>query len=330
MSRSISADLIKTGSIIGVVFIHGSSLLGTSSDFQTYASAWFRFCVPCFIILWAYFFEKSFAAKNNTERIQYIKKRFIHLLILFFAWSLLYFLLLVDWTTLSVSKMITIHFSGYGWSGQYFFIILFQLLLLYPLLRRCYIHHILRYSILLFCIIAYVYWGYYYDIIPELLKKLGDRPFIFWLPYVFCGIALANNTFIRLPLIYICFVFLIPLEFYFLEQFALSHSAYITPGILVGSVLFCGTILQNSISITSEKVRAVITYMGNNTMIIFLANPVVIFLLQTFLFKNISSTTDISKIILPFISTLLIICICLLIDFFIIRTIDKLTGIKLS
>src|SRR6187431_1122595 len=101
MNRSISADLIKSIAIFGVVFIHGSALFGSTSHFSEILCSLFRFGVPCFIIIFAYFFETSFAKKTNQEQKEYIYSRLKHLFIVFFLWSTLYFLMLVDWKDLT-------------------------------------------------------------------------------------------------------------------------------------------------------------------------------------------------------------------------------------
>ncbi len=81
---------------------------------------------------------------------------------------------------------------GYGWSGQYYSLILFQLLLLYPILRKVYDHKVLRYLVLAFLGVLYLIYVYGFEFVPPLIKKFGRLPFLFWLPYVFAGIALAR------------------------------------------------------------------------------------------------------------------------------------------
>src|SRR6187402_786696 len=135
MNRSIAADLIKSISIFGVVFIHGSTLFGYASYLTEMLRSLFRFCVPCFMIVFAYFYEISYAKKTNQERKAYTYSRLKHLFVVFFLWSTFYFLMLVDWKDLTFQQLITKHFSGYGFAGQYFFIILFQIIVLFPLLR---------------------------------------------------------------------------------------------------------------------------------------------------------------------------------------------------
>jgi surface polysaccharide O-acyltransferase-like enzyme len=325
MDRSISADLIKAFSIFGVVFIHGSFLLCANSDFQQYTSDFFRFCVPCFIIIWAYFFEKSYQKKKSNERKKYILSKFIHLFTIFFIWSSLYFLILVNWNTINLTKLLTTHFSGCGWAGQYFFIILFQLLLLFPLIRKLYIYKYIYYPLIIIIVFIYIYYGFFYNTIPDFIKKLGGRPFVFWIPYVFIGISIANQKIKKIRIINAFILLLIPLESFILNYFEYDHDAYITPGVLVASILFTVAILLNPIKIKSEQIGNIITLIGKNTMTIFVANPLIIMILSSIIPKNIFPNLIIWQIFLPFLSSFIILCICMFISVLINKT--KMNGI---
>lgn len=325
MTRSISVDLLKSLSIFGVVFIHGSFLFGTNSTFQIYTSNLFRFCVPCFIIIWAYLFEKSYQKKTYIERKKYILTKFFHLFTIFFIWSFCYFLYLVDWNTLTLTKIVTSHFSGYGWAGQYFFIILFQLLLLFPILRKLPQFKYIYYLFIILLVLIYIYYGYFYDTLPSVVKKMGDRPFIFWIPYVYIGIALTNNKIKKIRLSNTFFVFLIPLESYFLNLYGLDYDAYITPIILTSSIIFSIALIQNPIKIKSERIGNFVSFIGKNTLTIFVSNPMMILILDSIIPKYILTNIFLVQIILPFLSSLLIICFCLILSILINKS--KLNGV---
>jgi surface polysaccharide O-acyltransferase-like enzyme len=311
-NRLLSADLLKTISIIGVVFIHGASVFGCASKFSTIIGNSFRFAVPCFIIIWAYFFEKSFVHKNKDQRYSYIKKRFTHLFIVYLCWSLVYFLILADWANLTVTKVITTHFWGFGWAGQYFFIVLFQLTLLYPLLRFCYEKKSLRYGIILLTVILFVIYGYHLSIVPDIIKKLGNNPFWFWIVYVFAGIALARNT-VKVPKILLLLVFAIPIEFYTLDVFHLKHSEYIIPSVLLVSIVLCAVALSSSIKV-NNKLIPFIDILGRNTMTIFVSNSLIIIILNKLFPDCWIDCSIFAKILFPFVSTLVIVSICLIVS----------------
>ena len=325
MNRSISADLIKVLAIFGVVFIHGSGLFGSNSGFQLYTSNFFRFCVPCFIIIWAYLFEKSYQKKVYNERAKYISSKFIHLFIVFFIWSCLYFLNLVNWDTITLIKVVTTHFSGYGWAGQYFFIILFQLLLLFPLIRILQHYKLIYVPLIVLLILVYIYYGYFYNTIPDSVKKLGDRPFVFWLPYVFIGISMANQKIKKISVLNAFVLLLIPIESFILKYFDCEHDSYITPVVLLASIVFTVTILQNDIVIKSERISNIISFIGKNTMTIFVSNPLIIMLLSSIIPETVFQNSLLWQLFLPFLSSFIVLCICLFVSVLINKS--KLDGI---
>lgn len=326
MNRSISADLIKSLAIFGVVFSHSALILGCNS-FVSENSSWiFKFCVPSFIIIWAYFFENSYSKKNIQERKKYLITRFKQLFIVFFSWSSIYFFITVNWSEISFSKLLTAHFSGYGFTGQYFFIVLFQLIILYPILRWIYSKMILRISLLILIVIIYFIYGYNFEILPNIILKLGDRPFLFWIPYVFVGIAYAKVSIPKISSVFIFSILLISIEFSILKFYNMGHSHYITPAVLISSSLFCLSILQSNLQLKNELIVKSINYIGRNTMTIFVANPLIVLFLSKMIPKNLITNPSIfDKIFMPFASTLFVFIICLLLAELINKT--KLKGI---
>ncbi|WP_420828436.1 acyltransferase family protein [Maribacter zhoushanensis] len=278
MPRNINGDLLKSISIFGVVYIHAYSLIDKTSILIFIRDA-YRFAVPCFIILWAYFLEKHFLRKENDKK-KYLTTRFIHLLRVFLIWSLLYFLLSVNWSTLTFKNLFSQYFSGYGWSGQYFFIILFQLIIIYPLLRKIYHIKILRFLFIILTFILYTYFEFYFYMLPEMIVKLGYRPFYFWIIYVFIGISLARNPSKKISTIFLFSPIILGLELFYLGKYNFEHFDYITLGTLIFSSLFCAFFTQKKPLNYTEKINKLISFIGQNTLIIFVSNPLVIILLN--------------------------------------------------
>ncbi|WP_363323170.1 acyltransferase [uncultured Maribacter sp.] len=279
MTRNINADLIKSISIFGVVYIHSCTVFG-EIDSLVFLRDIFRFAVPCFIILWAYFFEKSYAKKTPEQRKKYLINRFIHLLRVFIIWSLFYFILTVDLDTLNFKKFFSIYFSGHGWSGQYFFIILFQLIITYPILRKTYNIKFLKILVILTSITLYVLFEFHLSNIPVILNKLGYRPIYFWVIYVFIGITLARNKIKSISSIFILSPLLIGLELYILRLKNIIHLDYITLGTLTFSILLCISFLKLKNLNYSEKLNRLIDFIGKNTLVIFVSNPLLIIALK--------------------------------------------------
>ncbi|KGO94894.1 hypothetical protein Q766_01905 [Flavobacterium subsaxonicum WB 4.1-42 = DSM 21790] len=276
--------------------------------------ALFRFGVPCFILLWAFYFEKSMSKKNGREQFQYIKKRLIHLLIVFVIWTALYFLLSIDWPKITLSNITTTKFTDYGWPGRYFLTILFQLLPLYPVIRWLYGKKVLKYIMWLGLFIIYIAYAYmvYHNNMPGILQKIGYKLFVFWLPYVFVGIELARRQTVKLSVYFWVILLIIPVEYNFIVS-SNNSTSYILPGILIASIIFCVSLLQNQIIVNKTWLYNTISYIGKNTMTIFVTNPLVIIILKVLLPKKLLFCETIAgKIIMPFISSIVIVCICLL------------------
>lgn len=312
MPRNSNADFIKTVAIFGVVFIHGSSFLG-STEVINFIKDCFRFAVPCFIILWAYFFFKSYIKKNTLEKKQYRYDRFMHLFRVYLIWSLLYFGLTADWQNLRFQNIITTHFLGFGWAGQYFFLILFQLILIAPLLLVIYKRKVLRIATIVIVSFIYVIYGYYYEILSEFLEKIGIKPFIFWIPYVFLGIHLSNLKISKVNKFWLFIPLLIGLEFFIIEYFKKNHSVYITPMVLFASSFLVVFVLNSNSFKFPDVIEKWIKFIASNTLVIFVVNPLLILISHhileltsiTYLFKDVPEGL---KTILILVYILIIFC----------------------
>ena len=283
MSRLRSPDQIKAVSIFGVVFIHAAYLLGQDDLTLQVARNLFRFDVPCFMMLWAFFFERSYGRRAPAARRAYTWDRFRDLFGDYFWWSLLYFLVLANWAALTLPEVLTRHFAGYGWSGQYFFIALFQLLFLFPLIRYAYDLRWLRYLVIGLSCVMLLLWGYAFDDLPVVLQKLGERPFFLWVPTTFAGIALARGDWPRIPAWAWVTVVFIPLEFYLLDVAGRTHQSHATPVVMLSSILLFVSVVQRDIWFRGPRVERVGTFLGSRTLIVFLANPLIIHLLEPYL-----------------------------------------------
>jgi hypothetical protein len=316
MERSINADIIKTLSIFGVVFIHGSTIMSCKSVVTDNFIALFRFGVPCFILLWAFYFEKSMAKKNGKEQFLYIKKRLIHLIIVFVIWSLLYFLISIDWPKLTLENVRTTKFIDYGWPGRYFLTVLFQLLPLYPIVRWLYNFKVLKYAMYAGLVAIYLAYAYmtYNNCMPDILQKIGYKLFVFWLPYVFVGIELARRPAVKLSFYFWLILLIIPIEYnIIISNGAVEYPSYVLPGLMIASIIFCIALLQNPITVSKPWLSNTLSYIGKNTMTIFVTNPLVIIILKLLLPKNLEFCETIGgKILMPFVSSIIILCICLL------------------
>ena len=302
-----SAECLKAISIIGVVWIHSFNLNKSIVNTQVIADI-FRFCVPSFIILWAFFYEHGLECRNYNKYSGYIGKRLFRLAIPYIFWSLLHLFIFYDVSEIGWSTLLNGHFGGYGWAGQFFLIILFQLTVLLPFIRK-FVTWGSTWFVLVTCLT--LYWWVAYGLWQiELIQKLGHRFFIYWVPYVFLGIVIAKEGVPQLsvPLIilFILTVIAVPLEFQSFRVQKISFSPYVIPSVLISSMAL-------SIAVLSMKhigpLPLFLRTIGNNTFAIFLLNPLVVRVVGPYL-KDL-----LSPVYVPILSdismTLLILVLCL-------------------
>lgn len=194
ITRYCSVDLAKAISIVGVIYIHSNV-----SQHLSLLSAYFRFAVPVFIMISFFLVERALIdRKAELDSRLFWRKRLNRLVIPFVFWSILYFLLHFRERYSSWLQVITLHWAGFGWAGQYYFLVLIQLVLVYPWLRSVTIQSRYRPALLLsgiLCFSLFVFFNALTEIQP-LLAKLRLVPLFYWLFYVIFAIAAAHKYWI--------------------------------------------------------------------------------------------------------------------------------------
>jgi surface polysaccharide O-acyltransferase-like enzyme len=286
-SRSVSADLLKALSIIAVVLIHGSLLLPPTAYLSGFLLPTCRFCVPVFIFLWAHFAEKSI--NKNGHELRYLASRIYKLLIPFIIWSTVYFWLTPKVHYSSTLALLSERYSGYGWSGQYYFIVLLQLLALFFIIRRL-SQRLVQYPVAttLASLAFYAVLAYSPFFTISLISKISCRPFVYWLPYVVLGV-IYQKGFLKLTstpavLLALSSPLLIFIEMHFFQP---NAEAYFTPSVFICATLLSVTFLNTSLNhvVTSPLAAKAIDVLSRNTLGIFCLNPLVIIGLSYFHFR---------------------------------------------
>ena len=309
--RLIGIDFLKSISIFGVVFIHSRN----DNIISEITSELFRVAVPLFIVFFSYFLEKNLSSVSTKKEYNDILKQKFFLLFLPYAFfTILYFFILNDLSLIKPRELITGYWSGYGWSGQYFFIVLFQLILVFPLLQKIVnvkLIYIITISLFLYLIMSYIFWNL------SFVSKLSDRIFIYWLPYAILGILLYKNIdlFKNIANKLILFTtFLIPTEFFIFNYFNIVHSSYVLVSILVSSSLIAIYFIVNENIIKKylpDYLKKLSIYISNKTLGIFVLNPLFIFLLKPFYHYIQVENIFIDSIII-FLFSIIIFILCIL------------------
>jgi surface polysaccharide O-acyltransferase-like enzyme len=309
--RLIGIDFLKSISIFGVVFIHSRN----DNIISEITSELFRVAVPLFIVFFSYFLEKNLSSVSTKKEYNDILKQKFFLLFLPYAFfTILYFFILNDLSLIKPRELITGYWSGYGWSGQYFFIVLFQLILVFPLLQKIVnlkLIYIITISLFLYLIMSYIFWNL------SFVSKLSDRIFIYWLPYAILGILLYKNIdlFKNIANKLILFtIFLIPTEFFIFNYFNIVHSSYVLVSVLVSSSLIAIYFIVNENIIKKylpDYLKKLSIYISNKTLGIFVLNPLFIFLLKPFYHYIQVENIFIDSIII-FLFSIIIFILCIL------------------
>lgn len=309
--RLIGIDFLKSISIFGVVFIHSRN----DNIISEITSELFRVAVPLFIVFFSYFLEKNLSSVSTKKEYNDILKQKFFLLFLPYAFfTIFYFFILNDLSLIKPRELITGYWSGYGWSGQYFFIVLFQLILVFPLLQKIVnvkLIYIITISLFLYLIMSYIFWNL------SFVSKLSDRIFIYWLPYAILGILLYRNIdlFKNIANKLILFtIFLIPTEFFIFNYFNIVHSPYVLVSVLVSSSLIAIYFIVNENIIKKylpDYLKKLSIYISNKTLGIFVLNPLFIFLLKPFYHYIQVENIFIDSIII-FLFSIIIFILCIL------------------
>jgi fucose 4-O-acetylase-like acetyltransferase len=198
-------------------------------------------------------------------------------------WSILYVLLFrapSTWLTTPIHTILGGWFGGYGWSGQYFFILLFQLTVLFPLLRQWVTKSSVWFALLAGIALDAVV--IYFLFTNHTISGIGDRLFVYWIPYVFLGIACARGYPKSLPWLLpfaILSLLAIPGEFNLLSATNSRISVYLLPSVVLGSVALLMALgprpfTSNPHQHQSEPwIKKAVIYIGQHSFVIFVANP---------------------------------------------------------
>ena len=182
-SRDRNFDYLKTCAILGVVYIHSGIPF----------SGVFRFCVPVFIGMWAFYMERGLSRRPAEAYKAYILDRLKVLMIPYAFWSAVYisFYPANSWFTTPIHTIIGGWMGGYAWGGQYYFIILIQLTLLFPFVRNWITHD--NCWILITIGAVFNVFAEYFLGGNKIIFGVNDRLFVYWIPYVVLGLSLARG-----------------------------------------------------------------------------------------------------------------------------------------
>lgn len=311
-------DLAKILSIFGVIYIHSNGFLST----------YFRFGVPLFISISFFLSERSFI-KREIKVSKFLRKRILRLAIPFFFWSFFYFFISQPSYHGSLSKIVTKYWTGFGWSGQYYLIILIFLNLLYPWLRKVRVTLTSLLFIAFFTII-FLYILFNYLKLSSLVTRLNVVPVFYWIFYLYLGIYSARNyediqtslTVVKpaYKLVFLLTIpFLISIENAAAIDIGFARESYFRVStILVSAVVFFLFLsLEDNLKNKLNASGHILSWLSSWTLGIYCLNPFFIDLLRGRLLNSDNSTAN--ELLLSMLNCSLIYAFCLICSYLIFR-----------
>ncbi|MBH8552831.1 acyltransferase [Nostocaceae cyanobacterium CENA357] len=195
IDRLFSLDLLKAISIVAVVSFHSTFVPKTTYiDSQLYMEILFsplRFCVPVFLVIYFFLFEKALA-KHNSSTLSVVQKRLVRILIPTTFWFIITALLKL----INKSSWIEVFegiLNGEIFTGGYYLLILLQFIPIFVIFRLCFYKNInfvitiiIQSSVYIW--IYTIHWSSEYSQIISILKSIHRPLFIYWFVYVALGI----------------------------------------------------------------------------------------------------------------------------------------------
>jgi surface polysaccharide O-acyltransferase-like enzyme len=281
--------MLKGIAIVCVVSIHVSGLLD-KTNVTVVLSNWFRWCVPLFLAISAYWLEKSWRKSPAQSLVRFLAVKLWRVLIPFVVWSVLYLLITVPPGQLTVNWIIARGFNGYAWAGQYYFLLLIQLMLIFPLLLRLRINSRSVFLVGLLTIGLAMFlpsWAARFSIIA----KLNDRPIIYWLPYIFIGIFAARTDWARTSvwttrkpgLILLGVPCLMVVEDIVWKQLGISTLSPYVRASVVGASLLWFTLGRQFLIKLQPAEGNLLSQLGRYSLGIFCLNPLFVYLIALLL-----------------------------------------------
>lgn len=134
--------VLRVIATIAVIMIHTTSQTMTQSAFGYYGNQLARFSVPMFLILSGFLLFQSDLNGHSLPRTDFYRRRFDKILLPYVIWTIFYSLVLHFYFNglqnmhMVLPDMVRHLFLGNGFTHLYFVVIIIQLYLLYPYLRK--------------------------------------------------------------------------------------------------------------------------------------------------------------------------------------------------
>lgn len=282
--------LIRIICALSVLGIHITSRYIYQYDTAFILNQLFRYCVPIFVILSGYFLFYSDSDKINSNGKTIFFKRLKKILVPYIIWTLVY---LLYENRHSIGELRNLNYLKIFLTGHnhlYFFIIILQLYLIYPILKKLFEKGLGRNTLIISIIISFYFqlsiylYKFGINILPYVIIKYSYLLFPTWLIYFVFGMYYAKNKSLKLkiksPIIYS--VWLISLIGLIIESKITETFAYsVKPSIIIYSFISFYAFMTLVKSFNTSKRNKEIKYLDNMTLNFYLSHPLIMLLLNS-------------------------------------------------
>lgn len=280
--RDTATDLLRGWAIMGVVAIHACGLVLPAAAYYS-VGYYFRWAVPVFICAYAFYGARPLAPGQYAA---VVGQRYARVLLPFAAYSLLYAVVLGDVFRSDTLATLWRYLRGDGWAGQYFFLVLFQVIPLLPLIARwrvslgAVLAGLALHAALLIALPAI--WQHWSG-----LQAWSDRLVLYWLPYVLLGVYLRQNQaawrerMARVPqAAAAALLALAPVWLSLTYDPAWPTGPYLLPAVgIVSAVLY--VLHERALQpLAARRWAWAVAYLGRYSLVVFCLNPLFVHALQ--------------------------------------------------
>jgi hypothetical protein len=267
--REMGPDLVKGIAAVGVVAIHASGSIAITPRAVAVIVDWSMLGVPLFVIAWSYNVGRSW--EEGAGNFVWLGRFYRRLIPPFLIWSLFYEVLSGEALHFDISTF-THHWTGSGWPGQYYFILLFLLAPFVPVLRFIVSRNAAAAIVVgttLVCFTAYSVNLY----VPHGILAQRWFPF-YWLGYATAGLWIARSGIRIHPAWCVILPIVMSIWSYVDHSIRPPLEHYFTIPIFLSSLIIGAVVLPRKTS--GSRFNAIFVRVGRSSLAVFVLNPLLV------------------------------------------------------
>lgn len=253
MERDLFFDRLRGVAILCVVLIHAMTSKGS---FELVIRQIIAFAVPIFIFISGYFMSNK-EIQSLKEYIEFLKKRVNKVVIPYILWTIAAIgLNFVQGENLTVYKVVKMFLLGTSMTPFYFIIVILQLYLLMPLLKKLNIWVALSMNIISLVVLYILSFNGYFLKFPYYAL-----PLTMWIGYFSLGMAIKQKKY-NFKISYTLLFIIISFALSVIESIMISDFAFST--VKISSFLYSISLILFLLTIKNKFVKSIfLVKLGN-------------------------------------------------------------------